>query len=1207
MNGTAPTAAQTLRGLDYAEAVPLEGAVNAGEALGPAATSVRLKDDQAAAAGEFLTSCPLSSAMPEDKLPDVISCSAIVNYVLASVTRCHAGFPEFLRRSLTRPVHSPDSFSADVWPCPPPCWRWTGSAALSPKRRRKRRWLEVRAKTLQQVVCALNWLSLGHCKSPPSHARIGCPISPQQHVMLENLEQLISHFLAAPDIGRAELGRAGEKLAKICGAAIQLPSVSFDETDVGSFLKDIQHTVDPYGQSSSSKDPAGREQSCDSGNGSTVRAQQQTPESCSVSVPASGSVQLGDPVHLNISPAKPVVADRIKWKLGPSFDPTPFLSDPVVKKAYKDPNVLRKPEHEWPVRRRAKVHCSREELIRLATKWDALGACRLVPTSHIDPAEAVGLFAVNKDQDFDRLIINPTVINSRCYGCNSFTKTLAPGHLAGAIRLKEDEKLVISSDDLSEFYYTFVVSEQRASRNAIGIRFLGRELGHLQCYTEDLADIEVFICLSTLAMGDSLAVEIAQQSHFNLLRQKAGSMRSHEVLQYRKIIPRGPFYELLTIDDHIGLQKVLRNSFSTVVDTKRDIEVFAASEQAYLDVKLVAHPGKRQRRVAAATVLGAEIDGEAGMVSAPRSRIALLMFTTMLVVKKRTVTRRVLQSLLGCWIHACLFRRPVFSVMDCIFSEGIENSNPDCSFELSAMAVQELMMLVLLGPLLQADLRVDVASSLYMLDASPTGGAICHATLGEAACEELWRHSEQKGYYTSLQQGSGLVLRELGLEHSELFGPGDEFLEPPDPVVERKQTMAEPQQYEFDCIELFSGQGNWTTAHASVGLRMHPGIERNAVNLAYGDLLDDATFRETAMLADSGTVKEWHAGPPCWSFGTLRRPRLRSKSQPAGYDMHDPVTREQTLLAVRIAFIMILAVLRGCFISVEQPGSSVMFCLHIYRVLLALGCRITKFPFCGHGSGFMKPSKWLHNKPWLDGLSAQCVCKHKNAHFVVQGSFTHASIREFNKRCEPGVVEVYGRMPRPGEAVSSFSASYPIPLCEKMAAGSKAAHAGLWPDRASTLPGRTDDVRSWHDDPDWVQELCEGVQYRELFRYKFKKSGHINTLECRVYKSWLKHCSKRHPRSRVVGLLDSRVTMGAAAKGRSSSKSLSRILRTSLGYVLGGALYPGCIHCRSPWNKADAPSRDRPVEKQLRQFPKWLKQLQAGQTFEFDVVMKSSY
>ena len=101
----------------------------------------------------------------------------------------------------------------------------------------------------------------------------------------------------------------------------------------------------------------------------------------------------------------------------------------------------------------------------MATKWDALGACRLIPTSLVDP-------------EYERLILNPIVTNSRCYGCNSFTKTLAPGHLAGAIRLRDDEKLAISSDDLCVFYCTFIVSEQRAARNAIGVVFKGKELEH---------------------------------------------------------------------------------------------------------------------------------------------------------------------------------------------------------------------------------------------------------------------------------------------------------------------------------------------------------------------------------------------------------------------------------------------------------------------------------------------------------------------------------------------------------------------------------------------------------------------------------------------------------------------------------------------------------------------------------------------------------
>ena len=74
-------------------------------------------------------------------------------------------------------------------------------------------------------------------------------------------------------------------------------------------------------------------------------------------------------------------------------------------------------------------------------------------------------------------------------------------------------------------------------------------------------------------------------------------------------------------------------------------------------------------------------------------------------------------------------------------------------------------------------------------------------------------------------------------------------------------------------------------------------------------------------------------------------------------------------------------------------------------------------------------------------------------------------------------------------------------------------------------------LRPWHDDPEWIEDLCEGVEFKELLRFRFKQSGHINCLECRIYKSWLKHAAKSHCRCRILGVLDSRVTMGAAAKG----------------------------------------------------------------------------
>ena len=169
---------------------------------------------------------------------------------------------------------------------------------------------------------------------------------------------------------------------------------------------------------------------------------------------------------------------------------------------------------------------------------------------------------------------------------------------------------------------------------------------------------------------------------------------------------------------------------------------------------------------------------------------------------------------------------------------------------------------------------------------------------------------------------SGSELREQevikqALAHEEQFGQPDDaplVASPPREQLKVNHTLKDGTKV-FDCIELFSGQGGWSSCHRQCGLRVHPGIERTAKGRGYGDLSNNQTFRDLATLAYNGAIGEWHAAPPCWSFGTLRRPRLRSKSEPAGFDLDDALTKEQTLLAVRTAFLLTLALQAGAYVS----------------------------------------------------------------------------------------------------------------------------------------------------------------------------------------------------------------------------------------------------------------------------------------------------
>ena len=115
-------------------------------------------------------------------------------------------------------------------------------------------------------------------------------------------------------------------------------------------------------------------------------------------------------------------------------------------------------------------------------------------------------------------------------------------------------------------------------------------------------------------------------------------------------------------------------------------------------------------------------------------------------------------------LDSCVFvQASHLCYLETVFHEGL-HLPPHQPFRLSAMAINELLALVLLGPLIQTDMRASVAPRVFMMDASPTGGAVCQAWVGDNAVSEMWRHSEQRGFYTALQQGAGNVLREL-------FGP----------------------------------------------------------------------------------------------------------------------------------------------------------------------------------------------------------------------------------------------------------------------------------------------------------------------------------------------------------------------------------------------------------------------------------------------------
>ena len=165
-----------------------------------------------------------------------------------------------------------------------------------------------------------------------------------------------------------------------------------------------------------------------------------------------------------------------------------------------------------------------------------------------------GLFAVYKNSEKDRQILNPIPENGRSMKMNHSTLSLSHGSLLCGIYLEEDKNLIIGADDLEDFYHCFV-SEEHAHRNHIHGVFPAETFRGWNCWDEHLSGKHFVGCFSTLAMGTRFAVAVAQHTH-SVLLQRAGCLSNDQWIQYRKEVPRGDTFQLLCIDDYGVLQKV---------------------------------------------------------------------------------------------------------------------------------------------------------------------------------------------------------------------------------------------------------------------------------------------------------------------------------------------------------------------------------------------------------------------------------------------------------------------------------------------------------------------------------------------------------------------------------------------------------------------------------------------------------------------------
>ena len=147
--------------------------------------------------------------------------------------------------------------------------------------------------------------------------------------------------------------------------------------------------------------------------------------------------------------------------------------------------------------------------------------------------------------------------------------------------------------------------------------------------------------------------------------------------------------------------------------------------------------------------------------------------------------------------------------------------------------------------------------------------------------------------------------------------------------------------------------------------------------------------------------------------------------------------------------------------------------------------------------------------------------------------------------------------------------------------------------------GRLDDAdqlpegeEPFSEHPLW-QVAAKGLDFCLRKKRRAKRVRHINLGEVRSYLDAEEIAGLDKSKGPHVGdirvpiLADSQVSLGAIAKGRSSSPGINRILKPSLGITLQLGIYSTGAYVKSSDNAADDPTRGQPVRKSSIELPHW--------------------
>ena len=360
-----------------------------------------------------------------------------------------------------------------------------------------------------------------------------------------------------------------------------------------------------------------------------------------------------------------------------------------------------------------------------------------------------GLFAVDHKPESDRIILDRRPFNE--LERRLVWAKLPHGSLLTQLIVPQGFSIRGSGDDLSNYFYLLKHQHDWLPRNAVGAPFDGE--GY-EAFGGKKGK-KYLLCFRVIAMGDLNAVDIAQQVHFEVLRD-CSCMELGERIEFREPLPASHTMEGLYIDDHIVTQILPSKRFRSKSEKFRDEVLIEKSRQQYDRHGIPTSKHKAFNKADRFVAWGTQLDNKTGRVGAPLVKLKHLTALLAKVCRLKHVSKKLLQGITGLLVHPFMHRRNMMCLLQETFI-WIESLKDTDAKPLPVAVREELLACGLMLPMCHSNIRWPVSCRVGASDASLSHGGRAAALVSRPVAQTLYRYAEHKGEHVRLDWQSGGV------------------------------------------------------------------------------------------------------------------------------------------------------------------------------------------------------------------------------------------------------------------------------------------------------------------------------------------------------------------------------------------------------------------------------------------------------------------